>query len=160
MSAIQSLSLRDRISDFQADYIRCIDHDELERWPDYFVPDCHYSVTTAANQHDGLAAGLIWANNQAMLHDRVSALRNANVYERQAYRHILSQASISTPSTAGIPAETPFLVVRIMHDGITHLFMTGIYQDVFVETDAGLRLKSRIVVLDSSRIDTLLAIPL
>ncbi|MDO8770366.1 MAG: nuclear transport factor 2 family protein [Burkholderiaceae bacterium] len=160
MSAIQSLSLRDRISDFQADYIRCIDHDELERWPDYFVPDCHYSVTTAANQHDGLAAGLIWANNQAMLHDRISALRNANIYERQAYRHIISQASISTPSTTGIPAETPFLVVRIMHDGVTHLFVTGVYQDVFVETDVGLRLKSRIVVLDSSRIDTLLAIPL
>ena len=160
MSAIQSLSLRDRISDFQADYIRCIDHDELERWPDYFVADCHYSVTTAANQHDGLAAGLIWANNQAMLHDRISALRNANIYERQAYRHIISQASISTPSTIGIPAETPFLVVRIMHDGVTHLFVTGVYQDVFVETEAGLRLKSRIVVLDSSRLDTLLAIPL
>lgn len=160
MSAIQSLSLRDRISDFQADYIRCIDHDELERWPDYFVPDCHYSVTTAANQHDGLAAGLIWANNQAMLHDRISALRNANIYERQAYRHIISQTSISTPDVIGIPAETPFLVVRIMHDGVTHLFVTGVYQDVFVETDAGLRLKSRIVVLDSSRLDTLLAIPL
>ncbi len=160
MSANQSLSLRDRINDLQAEYIRCIDHDELERWPDFFVPDCHYSVTTAANMQEGLAAGLIWANNQAMLHDRVSALRNANVYERQAYRHIVGQASISATSTAGIPTETPFIVVRIMHDGVTQLFMTGIYQDVFVETEAGLRLKSRIVVLDSSRIDTLLAIPL
>jgi anthranilate 1,2-dioxygenase small subunit len=160
MSTNQSLSLRDRIANFQAEYTRCIDHDKLEHWPGFFVSDCHYSVTTAANQREGLAAGLIWANNQAMLQDRVSALRHANVYEKQTYRHITSQTSIWDSSTAGISAETPFLVVRIMHDGVTNLFMTGIYQDIFIETDAGLRLKSRIVVLDSSRIDTLLAIPL
>lgn len=152
--------MRDRLGDFQADYIRCIDRDELERWPEYFVSDCHYSVTTAANQRESMPAGLIWANTQAMLHDRVSALRHANIYERQRYRHIIGQSVISVANDAEIPVETPFLVVRIMHDGVTNLFVSGIYQDVFVEVNDDLKLKSRIVVLDSSRIDTLLAVPL
>ena len=56
--------------------------------------------------------------------------------------------------------ETPFLVVRIMRDGRMDLFATGRYLDALV-TDAGaLRFRERVVVCDSSRIDTLLAIPL
>lgn len=152
---------RDLVADFQAAYIRCIDRDELEHWPDFFVDECHYCVTTAANVADGLAAGLIWANSQAMLQDRVSALRHANVYERQRYRHIVGLPTVSTNAASeDIEAETPFIVARIMHHGTTDLFMTGVYKDEFVQAQGRLRIKRRLVVLDSSRIDTLLAVPL
>ena len=57
-------------------------------------------------------------------------------------------------------AETPFLVVRIMRDGRMDLFATGRYLDAVVEEAGALRFRERIVVCDSSRIDTLLAIPL
>jgi len=57
-------------------------------------------------------------------------------------------------------AETPFLVVRIMRDGTMDLFATGRYLDVLVDDGGVLRLRERIVVCDSSRFDTLLAIPL
>jgi len=57
-------------------------------------------------------------------------------------------------------AETPFLVVRIMRDGRMDLFATGRYLDTLVEEAGALRFRERIVVCDSSRIDTLLAIPL
>lgn len=153
-------SIRDRIAELQADYIRAIDRDELERWPDFFTDDCFYTVTTAENQRDGLAGGLIWANRRTMLLDRVSALRHANVYERQSYRHMVGLPWILPPGADGVPAETPFMVARIMHDGVTDLFVTGVYQDLYVDTDAGLKLKRRVVVLDSSRVDTLLAVPL
>jgi 3-phenylpropionate/cinnamic acid dioxygenase small subunit len=56
--------------------------------------------------------------------------------------------------------ETPFLVVRIMRDGRMDIFATGRYLDAVVDEDGALRLRERIVVCDSSRIDTLLAIPL
>ena len=59
-----------------------------------------------------------------------------------------------------VRAETPFLVVRIMRDGRMDLFATGRYLDVIVEDAGALRLRERIVVCDSSRIDTLLALPL
>ena len=71
----------------QAEYARCIDDDRLEEWPDHFHGACVYKITTAANYRDGLEAGIIFANSRGMLTDRVSALREANIYERQSYRH-------------------------------------------------------------------------
>jgi anthranilate 1,2-dioxygenase small subunit len=47
-----------------------------------------------------------------------------------------------------------------MRDGRMDLFATGRYLDVIVEEAGALRFRERIVVCDSSRIDTLLALPL
>lgn len=157
---MDTVSLRERIAAFQAAYIRCIDNNELENWPDFFLPQCQYTVTTADNRRDGLAAGLIWANNRAMLQDRISALRHANIYERHSYRHIVGLPFIKSGQAGSASAETPFMVARIMHDGTTNLFCTGVYHDVYDTTGDVLHLQSRIVVCDSSRIDTLLAVPL
>lgn len=157
---METVSLREKIAAFQAAYIRCIDNNELENWPDFFVAQCRYTVTTADNHRDGLAAGLIWASNRAMLEDRISALRHANVYEKHSYRHIVGQPFITASQAQKTGAETPFMVARIMHDGETSLYCTGVYHDVYDTSTDKLRLESRIVVCDSSRIDTLLAVPL
>lgn len=157
---MSTLSLRERIADFHAAYIRCIDQDALEQWPEFFEAQCFYSVTTAENDRAGLAAGLIWANNRNMLHDRVSALRHANIYERQSYRHILGLPFITNTNPEQVDVETPFMVARIMHDGQTDLFVCGIYRDTFMLNTDILKLKSRRVICDSIRIDTLLAVPL
>ena len=60
----------------------------------------------------------------------------------------------------GIAAETPFLVLRIMRDGRTDLFATGVYVDRICDKGDSLRFAERIVVCDSGHFDTLLAIPL
>lgn len=157
---MDTVSLREKIAAFQAAYIRCIDNNQLESWPDFFLPQCRYTVTTADNHRDGLAAGLIWANNRAMLQDRISALRHANVYEKHSYRHIVGQPFIVASQAQRTSVETPFMVARIMHDGETSLYCTGVYHDVYDTSTDKLSLESRIVVCDSSRIDTLLAVPL
>jgi anthranilate 1,2-dioxygenase small subunit len=60
---------------------------------------------------------------------------------------------------AVIEAQTSFLVVRVMRDGQTILFASGRYIDrVLVQSPPVFA--EKIVVCDSSRIDTLLAIPL
>jgi hypothetical protein len=57
--------------------------------------------------------------------------------------------------------ESPFLVARIMRDGGTELFATGRYVDQVVQLpDATLKFAERVVVCDSTNIDTLLVIPL
>ena len=53
-----------------------------------------------------------------------------------------------------------FIVARIMHDGATTLFATGRYLDRIDISAAPYRFHERVVVLDSDKIDTLLAIPL
>ena len=153
-----------------ADYAACIDADDLEAWPDFFTRDCHYKITTAYNHANGLPVGLIYAHNRAMLEDRVAALRKANVYEPQRYRHIVSMPRIVGGSIAGggiaggegdeIGAETGFLVVRTMHDGAQDLFASGLYLDRIDLSGSRPRFAEKIVVLDSDRVDTLLAIPL
>jgi 3-phenylpropionate/cinnamic acid dioxygenase small subunit len=95
-----------------------------------------------------------------MLRDRVTALRTANIYERQNYRHIIGLPVIVSNSADGITAEAPFLVVRIMRDGRTDLFATGVYFDQIRDEAGTLRFVERLVVCDSGHFDTLLAIPL
>jgi anthranilate 1,2-dioxygenase small subunit len=144
----------------QAEYARCIDDDRLEEWPDQFYGRCVYKITTAANHREGLEAAIIFANSRGMLLDRVSALREANIYERQSYRHIIGQPCILSEENGEVRSETPFLVARILQDGDTDVFATGRYLDLYKLEDGQPKLNERIVVCDSSRIDTLLAIPL
>lgn len=143
-----------------ADYARCIDDDRLEEWPSFFVEDCLYKVTTADNYREGLEAGVIFANSRGMLSDRISALRQANIYERQSYRHLIGPPSILSSDGGAVRSEAAFMVARIMRDGTTLLFATGRNLDVWRDEGDALRIKERIVVCDSSRIDTLMAIPL
>ena len=149
-----------RVAELNAAYAATIDADRLEAWPDFFVDDCLYKITSAENYRRGYSAGIIYADSRAMLRDRVTALRTANIYERQSYRHIVGLPVLHATGADGIAAETPFLVVRIMRDGHADLFATGVYVDRIRDEGGGLRFAERIVVCDSSHFDTLLAIPL
>ncbi|MDE2006162.1 MAG: aromatic-ring-hydroxylating dioxygenase subunit beta [Rhodospirillales bacterium] len=148
-----------RLARLNAACADAIDSDRLEEWPGFFAEDARYIVTTAENHRAGLAAGLIWADSRAMLEDRVAALRRANIYERQSYRHILGLPLLRAESDGETTAETPFLVVRIMRDGTMSLFAAGRYLDRVRLAPSPLLLE-RIAVCDNSRFDTLLAIPL
>lgn len=150
------------IARVQADYARAIDEGELERWPTFFEENCLYRITTADNLKAGLEGAIVFANSRGMLTDRISALREANIYERHAYRHILGMPVILELDADGnwARSETPFMVARIMRDGETSLFVTGRYIDLYRLDGAKPSLAERIVVCDSSRIDTLLALPL
>ena len=144
----------------QLDCARCIDDDRLEEWPDFFADDCLYRITSAENFREGMEASLIFANSRGMLKDRVSALREANIYERQSYRHILGAPCVLSQKNDRCRCETSFLAVRILRGGETEIFATGRYLDVYGFEHGALKLFERVVVCDSSRIDTLLALPL
>ena len=148
------------LAQLNADYARAIDDDRLEDWPELFVDDCVYTITSAENHRRGLPGGLVYADSKGMLRDRVRALREANIYERQTYRHLVGLPATLGESDGGMRTETPFLVVRIMRDGRMDLFATGRYLDLVTEDAGTLRFRERIVICDSSRVDTLLALPL
>jgi anthranilate 1,2-dioxygenase small subunit len=148
------------INRVQNAYARCIDSGKLERWPDFFEENCIYKITTADNFAQGLEAGVIFANSRGMLLDRVASLREANIYERHVYRHFLGQPWIVSEDANEAKSETSFFVARIMRDGTTDVYATGRYIDVYKLNGGAPKLKERIVVCDSSRFDTLLALPL
>lgn len=150
-----------RLAALNTAYAGTIDADRLEAWPEFFTEDGFYRITTAANHAQGLAAGVVYADSRDMLHDRVFALRRANIYERQAYRHVIGMPAIlGREADGGVRAEAPFLVVRTMRDGAMSLFAAGRYLDRLVERDGRLLFAAREVICDSPNFDTLLAIPL
>jgi anthranilate 1,2-dioxygenase small subunit len=177
---LAEVARRLELESLYTDYAACLDSDALERWPEFFTEDCRYRVTSAENYEAGLPLGLIYATSQNMLRDRVSALRDANIYEPQRYRHLISGIRIEPPShppplagAAGVGAagrdgsgpdllevSANFLVVRTMQDGGMTLFAAGRYIDRVERTAAGWKFARKDVVLDSRQIDTLLAIPL
>ncbi|HEY0566848.1 MAG TPA: aromatic-ring-hydroxylating dioxygenase subunit beta [Xanthobacteraceae bacterium] len=150
-----------KVQELNARYARAIDEDRLEAWPDFFTEDARYRITSAENLEQGLPLGMVYANSRAMLRDRVRALREANVYEAQRYRHIIGPSLIDSAEEGMVRAQTSFMVARIMHTGETMLFATGRYEDrIMLDGAEGARFAEKLVVLDSRQIDTLLAIPL
>jgi 3-phenylpropionate/cinnamic acid dioxygenase small subunit len=149
-----------RLASLNTAYARAIDNDRLEDWPGFFLERCLYRITSADNHRRGHAAGIVHADSRAMLADRIAALRNANIYERQCYRHIIGMPSILGADGDMISAETSFVVVRTLRDGRMDLFVAGAYLDRVHDEGGRLRFAERVVVCDSSRFDTLVAIPL
>ena len=156
-----SIDLQWKVANLNARYVAAIDDNKLEEWPDFFVANGSYRVTTAENFERGLPLALIYATSRAMLRDRVRSLRDANVYEAQRYRHLIGPALIGGQEGGEVRAQTSFMVARIMHTGETTLFATGRYVDrIAIAGDAVPRFIEKTVILDSRQIDTLLAIPL
>jgi 3-phenylpropionate/cinnamic acid dioxygenase small subunit len=150
-----------RVADLNARYADAIDADRLEAWPDFFLDDGRYRITTAENVAQGLPLSIMYAASRAMLRDRVTALREANVYEGQRYRHVLGTPLITVIEAGALRARTSFMVARVMRTGDTMLFVTGRYEDrVVLDAADGARFAEKTVILDSRQIDTLLAIPL
>jgi anthranilate 1,2-dioxygenase small subunit len=156
------LELRLKVEELLARYVHCIDDGRLEDWPEFFVENGLYRVTTAENHERSLPLPIIYADSRAMLRDRVAALRQANIYEPQRYRHLLSSLLVERIDSRSAKAVSNFQVVRVMQTGESMLFATGRCLDrVRIEGEGGLpQFEERVVVLDSRAIDTLLAIPL
>lgn len=158
---MMSVFSQERLTALNAAYARCIDNDQLEQWPDFFSERCLYLITNADNHAAGMQAGMVYADTRAMLQDRVLAMRDANVFEDQRYRHIIGAPLVLEQDGNRAVVESPFLVARIMRDGGTEVFASGRYLDQVVQLpDRTLEFAERVVVCDSTNIDTLLVIPL
>ncbi len=154
------MARRLELEELYAAYAHCLDADKLEAWPDFFTEDCFYRVTSAENYEAGLPLGLIYATSRNMVKDRVSALREANIYEPQRYRHLVSSIRITSEVAEALDLEANFLVIRTMQEGDMTIFAAGRYVDRVVQTAEGWKFARKDVVLDSRQIDTLLAIPI
>ena len=160
MAGIEAVVRRLELEELYTDYVHCLDADELERWPDFFTEDCFYRITSAENYEAGVPLGLIHATSRNMLKDRVSALREANIYEPQRYRHLVSSIKLLEERGEILEIMANFLVVRTMQEGDMTLFAAGRYLDRVTHNGRGWRFARKEVVLDSRQIDTLLAIPI
>lgn len=142
-----------------ARYAHALDAGRLEDWPNFFTESGTYRITTAENEERGLPLPVLYAEGRPMLRDRIASLRHANIYEPQRYRHIVSSALVESMNDTTATSMANFLVIRIMENGETTLFASGRYVDRITLAPEP-RYEERVVICDSRRFDTLLAIPL
>jgi anthranilate 1,2-dioxygenase small subunit len=153
------MSIQAIVEGLHARYAHALDDDRLEAWPDFFTEDATYRIATAENEARGLPLPVLSCDSQAMMRDRVQSLRHANIYEPQSYRHMVSSVLVQELDKSRVTSVANFLVIRIMQGGETSIFASGRYLDRIVLA-AEPKYEERVVVCDSRRFDTLLAIPL
>ncbi len=149
-----------QIEELNTRYIRAIDDDTLEAWPELFTEKCHYKITTRENFARGLSMPLMEATSRGMLIDRVTGYRRVNIYEPQRYTHMLSGLALDRIDATHVACRQNYLAIRTMITGEMTIFSAGIYLDRVVLGADGVKFEERIVVQESCRVDTLLVIPL
>src|SRR5207253_7596145 len=142
-------ALRLGVGELIAAYADCIDDDRLEEWPDFFVENCRYLITSRDSHMAGLRHGIIYCASRGILIDRVTSLRRANIFEPHRYRHVIGPTRVELAADGVAEARSNFLAVRIMHDGESQLFATGRYLDRIDVAGSPFRFIERTVVLDS-----------
>ena len=152
------MELQAAIEQLHARYAHALDADKLEDWPGFFTESGRYRITTAENEERGLPMPVLYAEGRAMMRDRIQSLRHANIYEPQRYRHMVSSVLVEHESAQIARSTANFLVLRIMQDGGTMIFASGRYVDRIAL--GAMQYEERVVICDSRRFDTLLAIPL
>jgi anthranilate 1,2-dioxygenase small subunit len=65
----------------QERYVTVIDADRLEEWPDLFTEDGVYEIMPKENADLGLPVGIMHCFGRPMMCDRITSLREANLFE-------------------------------------------------------------------------------
>jgi anthranilate 1,2-dioxygenase small subunit len=156
--------LRVTVDELLAAYVRCIDNDRLEEWPDFFTDPCLYQIMPRENAEQEWPIAMVYCDSRGMLRDRVVAHRKANIYAPHAYRHIVSSLNVTRHDDGTVRASANFVVYRTMLDAIeyghTEVFSVGEYRDVIVMENGTAKFREKTVVVDTARVLSLLVTPL
>jgi len=152
--------IRTELLALQDAYIATLDFDRLESWPDMFVEDCFYEIIPKENVDLGLPAPIVYCDSKGMLRDRVVSLRNANIYQPAIYRHFTSGYVIEELADGTWSSWCNYVVVNTTQAGESAVYQAGRYHDIVVREEGALRFKSKRCIYDTSRVQTLLAIPI
>jgi anthranilate 1,2-dioxygenase small subunit len=150
---------RHQLHDLLAEYGALLDAGEYDDWLDLFAEDCRYQVLPRENEDAGLPAALIFCDSRAVLEDRIRALREANKYNIHTDRHLIGLPRI-VGDEAEIDIEAPFAVFQTDQEGGTALFATGLYRNRLVTERSRLRIRDKLVLLDTFAVPSMLATPL
>jgi anthranilate 1,2-dioxygenase small subunit len=148
---------RDAVCDLLAEYGALIDLVKFDEWLGLFAEECRYQIMPRENHDRGLAAALMFCDSRAVLEDRIRALREANKYNIHTDRHVIGLPRIFD---SGLAVEAPFAVYQTDQEGETRLFATGLYRDRLEIAGRDLKIRDKLVLLDTFAVPSLLATPL
>lgn len=137
-----------------------IDNDKLEEWAELFTEDARYDIIPRENYDRGLPLCLVSCKNRAMIRDRILTLRVANEYNIHYDRHIIGPAKIIEQDQRSVRIEANYLVLQTDQGGNSKVFSTGAYRDLLILDNGRMRIKDKVVVVDTFCVPTLIATPI
>jgi 3-phenylpropionate/cinnamic acid dioxygenase small subunit len=148
------------VHELLAEYGRLIDAAKYDDWLGLFAERCRYQIVPRENYDRGLPAALVFCDSHAMLEDRIRALREANKFNIHSDRHIIGLPHVLGAQPDGLVVEAPFAVYQTDQEGETRLFATGLYRDRLEPIGGRLKIRDKLILLDTFAVPTLLATPL
>jgi anthranilate 1,2-dioxygenase small subunit len=148
---------RAALYDLLAEYGALIDAAKYDEWLGLFAEECCYRILPRENFDRGLPAALVFCDTRAVLEDRMRALREANKYNIHTDRHVIGLPRILDQDQT---IEAPFAVYQTDQEGETRLFATGLYHDRLACVGQRLKIRDKLILLDTFAVPSLLATPL
>lgn len=154
--------LQQRVERFNYDYADALNQQRYVEWPEFFTQaPCDYRVVSRENHDAGLPAPLMGCYSHGMVKDRVVMLVKGTLTTRNVYlRHYITNIRADEHPDGSVSASANFQVVQTDPEGNSSLYMVGRYEDEMVDQDGRLKLRKRLVIVDSFSIDNMLAVPL
>jgi len=149
-----------RVQDLFAEYVECLDDDELERWPHLFTETCLYQVIARENHDRGLPLAAILCESRGMLQDRVVAVRETSMYAPRYLGHVVGPARLSPLPDGSVAARAGYSVFRTLAEEETRVFNTGRYLAVIDTDGERLRFSELRCVFDSTLIPNSIVSPI
>lgn len=147
---LPGLDLNRLANNLNGQYIRCLDNDRLEEWPEFFVENGRYRVHPRDNRESGLEGGhWMYYASRGMMHDRVTSLRHINKYNKRYYRHMIGDTLVTSVKDDIIFASTNYFLAHTNYEGHTSLFNVGEYLDQIVLVDGQPKFLEKLVIPDT-----------
>lgn len=147
------------LNQLYADYAATVDAEDWDGWTEYFVEDCEYKVQPRENFERGFPLATMWLLSKGMLKDRAYGISETLFHDPYYQRHVVGAPRILNATDGEIESEANYAVFRTKLNGDSTVFNVGRYIDRIVQTDEGLKFKSRFCIFDSEMIANSLIYP-
>ncbi|MCH8551919.1 MAG: aromatic-ring-hydroxylating dioxygenase subunit beta [Natronospirillum sp.] len=145
---------------FYSAYAECVDHGDLDDWPEFFLDQCVYRVQARENFDRGFPLAVLSLESKGMLKDRVYGVKETLFHDPYYQRHIVSAPLVHGTSGDLIVSEANYVVVRTKPGKPSEVYNAGRYLDRIQQTPDGLRFAQRICVYDSELIPNSMVYPI
>ena len=143
-----------------ADYASAVDSGHWDLWPEFFTEQCSYRLVPRENHERGFPLATLSFESKGMLKDRVYGIRETLFHDPYYQRHVVGAPVVRKSEPGRIESEANYAVFRTKLSELTTVFNVGRTLDVVVETPAGLKFESRLVVYDSEMIPNSIIYPI
>lgn len=155
-----SAQLRGEVETFYADYLRCLNEERFEDWPDFFTEQCLYKIVPRENYERGLPLATWLCESKGYLKDRVVAIRKTAVYAPRYIRRIISGIQVRGWHDDLLEVRADYAAFETLLDELTRVFNVGAYHDRIAREGGQLKFKEKVCVFDSMLVPNSLIYPL